>query len=443
MLGRGGRGRVSWRPSTGTRCRSCLWQAPLPDAQTRPSRCRRSSSAAARRSSFPPTCPAPASSSASAGRRGRIRRPRLPVESWRGDQDLLAHTAERRSRCRSGSLQVRKYCGLAGEFTPLATLAGRGAAAGAGHDQPRGGLLLRDHAGRRRFVAGDQRRRLLRPGPARTGRAERRSWGTRASSRPAMPPADDPTAWKRVAGAEEALSTDYPFHRGIYQAGDGCWPSTAPPAKRRRRCWPTAAWPSFQGPRLRPGGRPGRQHRLLDPGDLAAVPGRHDGGDGGRGRPLPAQGGASAVELRHECFPIAHVSGDAVVGRRCRSWSCWSRPASASSPGGGAVIGRRWGCSSSCGWRWSASVAVLLNQPEWIEEFRPEEKPAIAVLWDASTSMETRDVVRADQPSAAADHPARGDRAAGRPGVVEQAAGADERRDPAVLPSRGRATAPT
>jgi hypothetical protein len=40
-----------------------------------------------------------------------------------------------------------------------------------------------------------------------------------------------------------------------------------------------------------------------------------------------------------------------------------------------------------------ATVAVLFNQPEWIEEFRPEEKPAIAVLWDASASMETRDVL--------------------------------------------------
>jgi hypothetical protein len=34
------------------------------------------------------------------------------------------------------------------------------------------------------------------------------------------PPRDDPTVWKRVAGAEEALSTDYPFHRGIYQADE-------------------------------------------------------------------------------------------------------------------------------------------------------------------------------------------------------------------------------
>jgi hypothetical protein len=38
-------------------------------------------------------------------------------------------------------------------------------------------------------------------------------------------------------------------------------------------------------------------------------------------------------------------------------------------------------------------VALLLNQPEWTEEFRPTEKPAIAVFADASTSMDTRDVV--------------------------------------------------
>ena len=38
-------------------------------------------------------------------------------------------------------------------------------------------------------------------------------------------------------------------------------------------------------------------------------------------------------------------------------------------------------------------VAVLLNQPEWVEEYRPEEKPVVAVLVDASRSMDTQDVV--------------------------------------------------
>jgi hypothetical protein len=38
-------------------------------------------------------------------------------------------------------------------------------------------------------------------------------------------------------------------------------------------------------------------------------------------------------------------------------------------------------------------AAILLNQPEWIEEFRPTEKPTIAVLWDSSISMNTRDAI--------------------------------------------------
>ena len=40
-------------------------------------------------------------------------------------------------------------------------------------------------------------------------------------------------------------------------------------------------------------------------------------------------------------------------------------------------------------------VAVLLNQPEWVEEQRRAEKPVIAVLHDASRSMDTRDMAAA------------------------------------------------
>jgi hypothetical protein len=43
-------------------------------------------------------------------------------------------------------------------------------------------------------------------------------------------------------------------------------------------------------------------------------------------------------------------------------------------------------------------VAILFNQPEIIEEFRPKEKPSIAVLWDNSPSMETRDVLVSGRP---------------------------------------------
>jgi len=41
-------------------------------------------------------------------------------------------------------------------------------------------------------------------------------------------------------------------------------------------------------------------------------------------------------------------------------------------------------------------VAVLLNQPEWVEEYRPDEKPTVVVLHDASRSMDTKDVVATD-----------------------------------------------
>lgn len=45
-------------------------------------------------------------------------------------------------------------------------------------------------------------------------------------------------------------------------------------------------------------------------------------------------------------------------------------------------------------------IAVVFNQPEWVEEFRPEDKPTVVVLIDESASMETRD---ADSTSADAD----------------------------------------
>jgi hypothetical protein len=44
-------------------------------------------------------------------------------------------------------------------------------------------------------------------------------------------------------------------------------------------------------------------------------------------------------------------------------------------------------------------AALLFNQPEWVEEYRPEEKPAVAVLWDASPSMETRDFLQSSPSS--------------------------------------------
>ena len=44
------------------------------------------------------------------------------------------------------------------------------------------------------------------------------------------------------------------------------------------------------------------------------------------------------------------------------------------------------------------AAAIMLNQPEWVEEFRPTERPTIVVLVDASPSMDTRDAVQPGKP---------------------------------------------
>src|SRR3954447_25144091 len=47
-----------------------------------------------------------------------------------------------------------------------------------------------------------------------------------------------------------------------------------------------------------------------------------------------------------------------------------------------------------------ALIGLILNQPEWVETYHPNEKPAIAVLWDGSASMTTRDALPAGSPTA-------------------------------------------
>jgi hypothetical protein len=57
-----------------------------------------------------------------------------------------------------------------------------------------------------------------------------------------------------------------------------------------------------------------------------------------------------------------------------------------------------------------AVVAVLFNQPEWVEEYRPDERPTIAVFWDGSRSMQTRDVrVATEAPAASGPAVSRAD----------------------------------
>ncbi|MFN6129560.1 MAG: hypothetical protein ACK494_11785 [Planctomycetota bacterium] len=52
-----------------------------------------------------------------------------------------------------------------------------------------------------------------------------------------------------------------------------------------------------------------------------------------------------------------------------------------------------------------AAAAVLLNQPEWLEDYRSVEQPTFAVLIDESSSMQTRDVLAGTVGSASTGDP--------------------------------------
>jgi len=143
-----------------------------------------------------------------------------PVESWRGDQDLLANTRSG-AALPVGQLRVRRSCGLAGEFTPLATLRG-GAPLLARVATTAGGAYFcattpsaaDSSLSSNGVVLYALVQRALAAGAAALE-------GTRQVAAGEAPRrGDDPANWKRLAGGDEAVSTDYPLHRGVYASGD-------------------------------------------------------------------------------------------------------------------------------------------------------------------------------------------------------------------------------
>jgi hypothetical protein len=142
----------------------------------------------------------------------------LPVENWRGDQDLLANT-QSGAALPVGQLQIRRHCGLAGEFTPLATLRG-GAPLVARATTTRGGAYFCATTA----APGDSTlatggvvlyvlvQRALAGGAAVLGSTRQLTAGESS--------VDGPATWQRLAGADEAISTEYPFQRGVYAAGE-------------------------------------------------------------------------------------------------------------------------------------------------------------------------------------------------------------------------------
>ncbi len=142
----------------------------------------------------------------------------VPVETWRGDQDILAHT-QSGAALPVGSLQVRKFCDLSGETTPLAVLKG-GALLLARVTTNRGGVYFctTTPAASDSSLATDGvvlyvlTQRALAAGAGSLGNTKQLIAGDSVGERA--------TDWQQLAGPPEALSTDYVHHGGVYGASE-------------------------------------------------------------------------------------------------------------------------------------------------------------------------------------------------------------------------------
>lgn len=141
------------------------------------------------------------------------------VANWRGDQDLLANT-QSGALLPVGQLQVHRYCRLSGDVLALSSLQG---------GAPLLARATQDHSGAYFFatttapsdssLAGDGIvlyvlvQRAMAAGASALGTIRQLTAGEAV-------PNNVPGSWQRLAGADDSLSGAYPFHRGVYSAGD-------------------------------------------------------------------------------------------------------------------------------------------------------------------------------------------------------------------------------
>ena len=194
-----------------------LWQAPIPEGE--PARLVRSFvDRGGRVIFFPPKGPTGGEFLGARWKDWAGGTQGVPVDGWRGDQDLLAQT-QSGSPLPVGQLGVRRYCRLGGETTALATLKG-GDPLLARVATSRGGVYFCS------TTASEEDSSLASGGVVfyvLVQRALADGAGVLENTRslPAGDPSgDDPKLWKRLAGLDGVLSTDYASQPGVYASDD-------------------------------------------------------------------------------------------------------------------------------------------------------------------------------------------------------------------------------
>lgn len=139
------------------------------------------------------------------------------VETWRGDQDLLART-QSGAALPAGELVIHRYCELTGDTTPLATLYG-GATLLARAPTRRGGVYFLatttapsdSSLATNGVVLYAAIQRALTAGASELAAARQTLAGELAG---------EAVAWRQTAGPPDVLSTEYADHAGVYTTED-------------------------------------------------------------------------------------------------------------------------------------------------------------------------------------------------------------------------------
>ncbi|HEV8000129.1 MAG TPA: BatA domain-containing protein [Planctomycetaceae bacterium] len=151
------------------------------------------------------------------------------VANWRGDQDLLANT-QSGALLPVGQLQIHRYCRLTGDVLPLSGLQGGAPLlARSTQNQSAANQSAANHSAAYFFATtplpSDSSlatdgvvlyvlvQRAMAGGASALGTIRQLTAGEAV-------PNTIPDAWQRLGGPEDAVSGAYPFHRGVYSAGD-------------------------------------------------------------------------------------------------------------------------------------------------------------------------------------------------------------------------------
>ncbi len=194
-----------------------LWHAPLPEGETAESLAR-FVGRGGHVMFFPPASDQRGSFQGASWTNWHEAKPREPVRSWRGDEDLLAH-AQSGTALPVGELDVIRYRGLEGELTPLAVLDGGGPLL-ARAPTTRGGVYFCTTTP----APGDSSlavqgitlyvmiQRALARGAEVLGNTQRLVAGQATE--------EEAAEWQALSTPPEVLSTDYATHGGVYAAGE-------------------------------------------------------------------------------------------------------------------------------------------------------------------------------------------------------------------------------